>query len=64
MVRTFWAAGILKGRSCSAYPVVGLDVTKSGGIYADIPIDKGHADGKLVTAPAWRAHPDWVGQNF
>ena len=54
------AAGILKGRSCSAYPAVGPDVTQSGGIYADIPIDKGHVDGNLVTAPAWPAHPDWL----
>jgi protease I len=54
------AAGILKGRSCSAYPAVGPDVTQSGGIYADIPIDKAHVDGNLVTAPAWPAHPDWL----
>lgn len=54
------ASGILKGRSCSAYPAVGPDVTQSGGIYADIPIDKGHVDGNLVTAPAWPAHPDWL----
>ncbi|MFH0824198.1 MAG: DJ-1/PfpI family protein [Pseudomonadota bacterium] len=54
------AAGVLKGRSCSAYPAVGPDVTCAGGAYADIPIDKGHIDGNLVTAPAWPAHPDWL----
>ena len=54
------AAGILKGRSCSAYPAVGPDVTQCGGTYADIPIDKAHVDGNLVTAPAWPAHPDWL----
>ena len=54
------AAGILKGKSCSAYPAVGPDVTGSGGDYADIPMDKAHVDGYLVTAPAWPAHPDWL----
>ena len=54
------AAGVLVGRACSAYPAVGPDVTRSGGTYVDIPVDKAHVDGKLVTAPAWPAHPDWL----
>lgn len=54
------AAGVLEGRSCSAYPAVGPDVKQSGGNYVDIPMDKAHVDGNLVSAPAWPAHPDWL----
>ncbi len=54
------AAGVLKGKSCSAYPAVGPDVKEAGGEYVDIPVDKAHRDGNLVTAPAWPAHPDWL----
>lgn len=54
------AAGVLEGRSCSAYPAVGPDVTRAGGRYADIAVTDAHVDGKLVTAPAWPAHPAWL----
>ncbi len=54
------AAGVLGGKACSAYPAVGPDVTRAGGTYVDIPVDKAHVDGNLVTAPAWPAHPDWL----
>ena len=54
------AAGVLKGRSCTAYPAVGPDVAACGGTYKEIDIDKAHVDGNLVTAPAWPAHPDWL----
>ncbi len=53
-------AGVLQGKSCSAYPACGPDVTCAGGKYADIALDKAHVDGNLVTAPAWPAHPDWI----
>lgn len=54
------AAGVLKGKSCSAYPAVGPDVVSAGGEYVEIPVDQAHVDGNLVTAPAWPAHPDWL----
>jgi len=54
------AAGVLDGRECSAYPAVGPDVSRAGGKYMAIPVDKAHVDGNLVTAPAWPAHPDWL----
>jgi protease I len=56
------AAGVLKGRSCSAYPAVGPDVQIAGGEFMDIPVDQAHVDGNLVTAPAWPAHPAWLAQ--
>jgi protease I len=54
------AAGVLKGRGCSAYPAVGPEVKAAGGRYADIPVDSANVDGNLVTAPAWPAHPQWL----
>ncbi len=54
------AAGVLKGRKCSAYPAVGPDVTGAGGVFMDIAVDQAHRDGPLVTAPAWPAHPQWI----
>ena len=55
-------AGVLKGRSCSAYPACRAEVELAGGRYADIAVDKAHTDGNLVSAPAWPAHPDWIAQ--
>lgn len=54
------AAGMIEGRSCSAYPAVGPDVKRAGGEYVNLPVDKAHVDGNLVTAPAWPAHPEWL----
>jgi protease I len=54
------AAGVLEGRACSAYPAVAPEVRGAGGRYIDIQVDQAHADGNLVTAPAWPAHPQWL----
>jgi protease I len=54
------AAGVVKGKHCSAYPAVGPDVNIAGGVYVSVPVDQAHVDGKLVTAPAWPAHPEWL----
>ncbi len=56
------AAGVLEGRSCTAYPACAPDVTASGGTYVEVPMDKAHRDGHLVTAPAWPAHPAWLAE--
>lgn len=56
------AAGILKGRTCSAYPACAPEVRLAGGHFPDIGIDQAHTDGNLVTAPAWPAHPAWMAQ--
>ncbi len=53
-------AGVVSGKACSAYPAVAPDITQAGGKFIDIAVDKAHVDGKLVTAPAWPAHPDWL----
>ena len=54
------AAGVLKGRACSAYPACAPEVTLAGGEFIDIPVDQAHTQGNLVTAPAWPAHPAWL----
>ena len=56
------AAGVLQGRKCSAYPACGPEVREAGGEYADISVDQAVTQGNLVTAPAWPAHPAWMGQ--
>lgn len=56
------AAGVLEGKSCTAYPACGPDVTRAGGLYAQIPADEAMVDGNLVTAPAWPAHPKWLAE--
>ncbi len=54
------AAGVLKGRVCTAYPAVGPDVTNAGAQFKDTPVDGVCVDGNLITAPAWPAHPVWI----
>ncbi len=56
------AARVLEGRTCSAYPACRPEVELAGGRYADIAVDDAVTDGKLVTAPAWPAHPAWLAQ--
>ncbi|MFG1349409.1 DJ-1/PfpI family protein [Xanthobacter autotrophicus] len=56
------AAGVLKGRTCSAYPACRPEVELGGGTYADIPVDAAVTEGNLVSAPAWPAHPAFVAQ--
>lgn len=56
------AAGVLEGRSCSAYPAVKPDIERVGGswIANNDTFSNAHVDGNLVTAPAWPAHPAWI----
>ncbi|WP_354673223.1 DJ-1/PfpI family protein [Cupriavidus alkaliphilus] len=56
------AAGVLEGKTCSAYPACAPEVKLAGGTYAEIAVDQAHTDGNLVTAPAWPAHPAWLAQ--
>jgi len=54
------AAGVLKGKACSAYPAVGPDIRGAGGKYVDLPMDAAHVDGTLVSAPAWPAQHQFL----
>jgi protease I len=59
-VQILTAAGVVEGKSCTAYPAVAPEVKRAGGKWVDVPVDKAHVDKTLVTAPAWPAHPDWL----
>lgn len=58
------AADVLRGKRCSAYPACGPEVRAAGGEYVEIAVDDAIADGNLVTAPAWPAHPRWLAEFF
>ena len=55
-------AGVLRNRTCSAYPACRAEVELAGGTYAEIAIDAAHTDGNLVPAPAWPAHSARIAQ--
>lgn len=54
------AAGIVAGRRVNCYPAVGPEVTRAGGEYVELPWEGALADGNIVSAPAWTAHPAWL----
>lgn len=57
------AAGVLKGRKCTAYPAVRLNVVLGGATWLEPdPIHRCFTDGNLVTGAAWPAHPEFVAQ--
>lgn len=56
------ATGLIKGRQVSAYPACQVEVELAGAEYRGIPVDAAITDRNLVTAPAWPAHPAWIGQ--
>jgi protease I len=56
------AADVLAGKSCSCYPAVAPEVKLAGGHYEALAMDQAHTCGKLVTGPAWPAHPAWLNQ--
>lgn len=57
------AAGVLKGRKCTAYPAVKLNVVLSGASWLEPdPIDRCFTDGNLVTGAAWPGHPEFISQ--
>lgn len=56
------AAGVLEGRQCTAYPAVRPELERAGGTWCEVneSVSNAYVDGKLVTAPAWPAHPEWM----
>lgn len=56
------AANIISGKEVSCYPACSPEVKLAGGRFASIPVTEAVTDGKLVTAPAWPAHPAWLSQ--
>ncbi len=54
------AADVIRGKRVSCYPACSPEVALAGGSYAEIAVTDAIVDGKLVTAPAWPAHPAWL----
>jgi protease I len=53
------AAGVLKGRTCMAYPPLRPDVENAGARWAEPSqeLDDAHIDANLVSGAAWPANP-------
>ena len=51
------AAGVLSGRTSSAYPQLQPDVEAAGGVFEN---GGGVVDGNLVSGRAWPDHPEWM----
>jgi protease I len=56
------AAKVISGKRISAYPACSPEVELAGATYTAIDVDAAVTDGNFVTAPAWPAHPAWIGQ--
>lgn len=58
------AADAIKGKKCTAYPALKPDVIMAGAEWVEpaASADNAVVDGNLVTAPAWPAHPAFVGE--
>ena len=56
------AAGVIEGKTCTAYPAVKPDVEMAGGKWGEPneTLTNAYVDGNLVTAAAWPAHPEWM----
>ncbi len=61
-IQVLAAAGVLKGKKCTAYPTCGPDVTNAGGDYVFYGYEQAVVDGNLVTSSAWPAHPQWLAE--
>jgi len=56
------AAGVVKGRTLSAYPAVAPEIATAGGTFASLKLEQAITDRNLVTGPAWTAHVEWLRQ--
>jgi protease I len=56
------AAGVLKGKRCTAYPAVKPELMLAGATWGEVnqTFSNAYVDGNLVTAAAWPAHPEWM----
>ena len=54
------AAGVLRGRKLNAYPACAPEVELAGGSFVEVDFFSAVVDRKLVTGPAWTAHPNWL----
>lgn len=56
-IQILTAANVVEGRTLTAYPAVGPEITLAGGTYKEIPVDQAITERNLTTSPAWPGHP-------
>ncbi len=56
-IQILTAAGVVKGRTLTAYAAVGPEVILAGGNYKNVAPTEAVVDGNLATSPAWPGHP-------
>lgn len=56
-IQILTAAGVLQGRTLTAYPAIGPDIALAGGTYKEVPVNEAVTDGNLTSSPAWPGHP-------
>jgi protease I len=54
------AAKVIAGKRLNCYPACAPEVELAGGIFVPVEVTNAVVDGKLVTGPAWPAHPTWL----
>ena len=59
-IQILTAAGVVHGRTLTAYPAVGPEVMIAGGNFKAVNADEAVVDGNLVTSPAWPGHPKMI----
>ena len=56
------AARVIEGKRLNSYPACAPEVELAGGTFVQLEVTQAVTDGKLVTGPAWPAHPEWLAQ--
>jgi protease I len=56
------AARVIAGKRLSSYPACAPEVELAGATFVPLEVTQAVTDGKLVTGPAWPAHPAWLAQ--
>ncbi|MDE1177769.1 MAG: DJ-1/PfpI family protein [Edaphobacter sp.] len=56
------AARVIAGKRVNAYPACAPEVELAGATFVSLEVTEAVTDGKLVTGPAWPAHPAWLTQ--
>jgi protease I len=56
------AARVIAGKRVNCYPACAPEVELAGATFVSLEVTDAITDGKLVTGPAWPAHPAWLAQ--
>jgi protease I len=56
------AARVIAGKRVNCYPACSPEIELAGGTFVPLAVTDAITDGKLVTGPAWPAHPAWLAQ--